>query len=129
MYQGYASSMCQHHKDIPQTIYQRYAITSPRHVSMLYKRYASTITSPRSRHTLCIHVPTRPPKHASSMCHTIYDTSLKPNENIHFYHVEDLMHIITDQHTNLVHIIFNKHKITSSLNFTSASLGQSQSSS
>jgi hypothetical protein len=56
---------------------------------------------------------------------TIYHTSLKPNENIHFYHAIDLMHIITHQQANLVHITFNKHKIASSFNFTSTSLEKS----
>jgi hypothetical protein len=54
-----------------------------------------------------------PPRHALSMCHTIHDTSLKQEHKIHtFTHEEDLVHIISDQQTNLVHIIFRQTRDT-----------------
>jgi hypothetical protein len=67
--------------------------------------------------TICNHIPKGPPRHALSMCHTIHDTSLNQTYKRHtFIHEEDLVHIISYQQTNLVHIIFNKQEIPSSSN-------------
>jgi hypothetical protein len=57
----------------------------------------------------------RPPRHVSSMCDTIHDTSLNQTHKIHTStHEEDLVDTISYQQTNPVHVILKKQEMVSS---------------
>jgi hypothetical protein len=108
----YASNICHYHKYVPLTMNHNNHIQCTKDMSQACINDTKTWTS-----TICNHIPKGPPRHASSMCHTIHDTSLNQTYKRHtFTHEEDLVHTVSYQQTNLVHVIFNKQEIPSSSN-------------
>jgi hypothetical protein len=112
IYQVYASNMCQHHKDVPLTMNHNIHRLCTKGMSQACINFTKTCTS-----NICIHVP----KGLQDMPQVCAKPSMiqvsKTHKKYTFTHEEYLVHIITDQLTNLVQIIFNKLKIKSFINF------------